>query len=146
MNDRKAPLPHPSVLIDTPIWQSYLHREERTFQEVNALMDAGRVCCLGLIVGELLDAAGSEEEIKILQDFTRVFPMLPESPEAWVQAARLAFQLRQRGKKISLREGYLATMALTHGVLLYTPNKALRQAQKALAGKLKFYPDRRRSK
>jgi predicted nucleic acid-binding protein len=145
MSDRKVPRPHPSVLIDTPIWRSYLLKEERTFQEVNALMDAGRVCGLGLIVGELLDAAESEKEVKILQDFTRVFPMLPESPEAWVQAARLAFQLRQRGKKISLREGYLAYMAQIHGVLLYTPNKALRQAQKALAGKLKFYPDRRKS-
>jgi hypothetical protein len=36
-------------------------------------------------------------------------------------------------------------MAQTHGALLYTSNKALRQAQKALAGKLKFYPDRRKT-
>ena len=145
MKTRKDPPPRPSVLIDTPIWRKYFLKEQRTFREVNALMDAGRICCLDLIVGELLGAADKEEEIKVLQAFTRVFPLLQESPGAWVEAARLAFRLRQRGKGLSLRDAYVAFMAQTHGVLLYTPNRALRQAQRALALKLKFFPPRRRS-
>jgi predicted nucleic acid-binding protein len=143
MGVRKDPPYHPSVLIDPPLWQSYFHKEELSFQEGNALMDAGRGGCLGLIVGELLHAAKSEGKIRVLQDLTRVFPIPPESPEPWVHATHLAFQLRQRGKKICLREGYLAHMAQTHGVLLYTRNKALRRAQRTIGGKLKFYPDRR---
>ena len=108
-------------------------------------MDAGRVCCLDLIVGELLGAADKEEEIKVLQAFTRVFPLLQESPGAWVEAARLAFRLRQQGKTLSLRDAYLAFMAQAHGVLLYTPNQTLRQAQRSLALKLNFFPFRRSS-
>ncbi len=52
--NRREKKPSPSaVLIDTPVWQDYFQKEERTFQEVNALMDSGRVCCLDLIVAEL---------------------------------------------------------------------------------------------
>lgn len=145
MKTRKDPPLPPPVLIDTPIWRSYFLKADRTFREVNALMDAGRVCCLDLIVGELLGAAETEEEIKVLRDLTRIFPLLGEAPGAWVEAARLAFRLRRRGKGLSLRDAYVAFMAQTHGVLLYTPNRALRQAQRALALELKFFPPRRSS-
>ncbi len=106
-------------------------------------MDAGRVCCLDLIVGELLEAAGTEEEIKILQDLTRVFPILRESPGAWVEAARMVFRLRGRGKVLSLRDAYVAFMAQKHGVLLYTSNRVLRQAHGGQGLKLKFFPFKR---
>jgi len=145
MKTRKDHPPPPPVLIDTPIWRSYFLKADRTFREVNALMDAGRVCCLDLIVGELLGAAETEEEIKVLRDLTRIFPLLGEAPGAWVEAARLAFRLRRRGKGLSLRDAYVAFMAQTHGVLLYTPNRALRQAQRVLALELKFFPPKRSS-
>jgi len=133
----------PSVLIDTPVWQDYFQKEERTFQEVNGLMDSGRVCCLDLIVAELFHAAASEEEMKVLQDFTRIFPVLREPPGTWLEAARLAFKLRQRGKKLPLRDCYVAIMAQSHGVPLYTTNKSLRGAQSAMEIGLEFFPERR---
>lgn len=135
----------PPVLIDTPVWRDYLLKEEGTFREVNALMDAGRVCCMDLIVAELLYAADTNEEMKVLQDFTRIFPVLRESPGAWMEAARLAFTLRRRGKKLSLRDCFVATMAQSHGALLYTTSRPLRQAQKAMEIGLEFFPERRPS-
>jgi predicted nucleic acid-binding protein len=127
------------VLVDTPIWRNYFLRAERTFREINALMDAGRICCTDLIVGELLGSAETEEEIKVLRDLTQVFPLLREPPGAWVEAARLAFRLRERGKTLPLRDAYLAFMAQAHGVLLYTNNQKVRHAQRALALTLNFF-------
>jgi predicted nucleic acid-binding protein len=135
-----APLP---VLIDTPIWQDYFRKEPHTFREVNALMDAGRVCSSDLLVAELLQAAETEEEIKIIQDFTRIFPLLKEPPGAWIEAARLSFKLRWKGKPLSLRDCYVVVLARGNGVLLYTTNKALLQAQKATAIGLKLFPNRK---
>ena len=131
-----------SVLIDTPIWQDYFQKEEWTFQEVNALMDTGRVCCLDLIVAELFYAGEPEKEMKVLQDFTRIFPVLRESP-GLVEAARLAFKLRQRGKKLPLRDCYVAFMAQSHGFFLYTTNQSLRQARRAMEIGLEFFAERR---
>jgi hypothetical protein len=141
---RRDPAPATSpVLVDTPVWQDYFRREERTFREVNGLMDAGRVCCLDLIVAELLYGAETEEEIKVLQDFTHVFPVLRESPGIWMEAARLAFRLRQKKREFSLRDSYVAVMAESHRALLFTPNKSFRLARRSAELKLQFFPDRR---
>jgi predicted nucleic acid-binding protein len=137
-NSRKKGRPLRPVLIDTPVWQDYFRKEERTFGEVNILMDAGRVCCLELIVAELLDSAEAEGEIKVFQDFIRIFPILQEKPGtgAWVEAARLAFKLRQKGAKLSLRDCYMSVMAKSHGVLLLTTNQEIFKARRAIGLKL----------
>lgn len=122
--------PPPPVLVDTPVWQAYFRKEEPAFQEVNILMDAGRVCSLDVVVGELLLTAENSKEMKVFQDFTRIFPILREPPGAWVEAARLGFELRQKGKTLSLRDCYLIFMARAHQVLLYTSNVEIRRARR----------------
>jgi hypothetical protein len=126
------------VLIDTPIWQDYFRKEEHTFQQVNILMDAGQACCLGFIVAELLYNAETKEETKVFRDFMRIFPILQEKPgmEAWVEASLLAFRLRRKGEKLSLRDGYIAVMAKSHEVLLYTTNLELQKVSRAIGLRL----------
>ncbi len=126
------------VLIDTPVWQDYFRKEEPTYREVNLLMDAGRACCLGFIVAELLYNSETEEETKVFRDFMRIFPILQERSglEAWVDAAHLAFRLRRRGKILSLRDCYIAVMAKSNEVLLYTKNSELSQARRMIGLKL----------
>jgi len=106
-------------------------------------MDAGRVCCSDLMVAELLQTAETEEEMKIIQDFTRIFPLLKEPPGAWVEAARLSFKLRRKGKPLPLRDCYVVVVARGNGALLYTTNQAFSQAQKAMAIGLKFFPNQK---
>ena len=137
---------HRVVLIDTPVWLKYFRKEEPAFQMVNALMDTGRVCCLDLVVAELLANAEDEKEMGVFQDFTRVFPVLRESSGVWVEAARLAFQLRQKKRSLSLRDCYVAVMARAHGVLLYTTNRALPKACRVVPVGVRFFPEPEGSK
>ncbi len=136
--------PRPLVLIDTPIWQDYFRKAQPTFRTVNSLMDAGRVCCLDLTIAELLSAAGNEAERKVFQDFTRVFPILREPPGAWIDAAESVFRLKERGKTLSLRDGYLAFVARSHGVLLYTKDRGLLRCGRPLS--IRFFGSGRVSK
>lgn len=132
----------PPVLIDTPVWRDYFRKEGRTFQTVNKLMDAGRVCCIDLVVAELLETARSAKELKVFQDFTRIFPVLAEPPEAWVEAARLSFNLRKKGKALPLRDCYLAHMAKAHGSFLYTTHQGLHRARMVFGAGLRFFSER----
>lgn len=134
----------PPVLIDTPIWLTYFRKNEHIFQEVNALMDAGRVCSLSLIIAELLYTAQDKEKLKILQDFTKIFPILQEKEGLWVEAALLTYELRERKKRLSLRDAYLALMAVHHGVLLYTTNKTFLKMPKSVGLKLYKNGEKRR--
>ncbi len=137
---KKTPF-FPPVLIDTPIWQEYFRKEEPIFSEVNLLMDAGRACCLGFIVAELLYGAETKEETKVFRDFMHIFPILKEKPgmEVWVEAAYLAFRLRRMGKKLSLRDSYIAVMAKSHEVLLYTTNETLCKVRRVIG--LRIFSD-----
>ena len=135
-----APLP---VLVDTPVWRDYFRKEPHTFHEVNTLMDAGRVCCSDLVVAELLQTAETEEEMKIIQDFTRIFPLLKEPSGTWVEAARLSFKLRRKGKPLPLRDCYIVVLARENRALLYTTNRVFSQAQKVMAIGLKLFPIRK---
>jgi len=112
----------PLVLIDTSLWREYFRRAEKIFPRINALMDAGQVCSLSFIIGELVAEAATEEEKKACQDFRRIFPILQEPEDAWIQAAAWVRKMQKRGQKVALRDAYVAWMAKTHGVQLWTRN------------------------
>jgi predicted nucleic acid-binding protein len=112
----------PAVLIDTPVWRDYFRREEKIFPLVNALMDAGRVCSLKLVIAELVAEAATEEESRACRDFRRIFPVLPEPENAWIEAAAWVRKLQKLGRPFALRDAYVAWMAKTHGVRLWTRN------------------------
>ena len=112
----------PLVLIDTSLWREYFRRAEKIFPRINALMDAGQVCSLSFIIGELVAEAATEAEKKACQDFRRIFPVLQEPEDAWIQAAAWVRKMQKRGQKVALRDAYVAWMAKTHGVQLWTRN------------------------
>jgi predicted nucleic acid-binding protein len=131
----------PAVLIDTLLWREYFRREEKVFATVNGLMDAGRVCSLGLIIAELVAEAATEQESKACRDFHRIFPVLKEPENAWIEAAAWVRKLRKRGRRVALRDAYVAWMAKTHGVRLWTRDPVFLPAGKASVPGLKIFVD-----
>ncbi len=129
----------PVVLIDTPLWREYFRKEEKVFPLVNALMDAGRVCSLGFIIAELVAEALTEEERKACQDFHRIFPVLKEPENAWIEAAGWVRKLKKRGRKVALRDAYVAWMAKTHGVQIWTRNPGFSSPGKPSVPGLKIF-------
>ena len=108
------------VLIDTSIWINYFRGKKETLEKVNKLIDSGRVCCLRLIIAELIQGAKTEREMRVIKDLADVFPILAESPDSWENAGILSLRLRKAGKNIGLSDCYIATVAQENGALIYT--------------------------
>jgi hypothetical protein len=117
------------VLIDTSVWINYFRGERETCEEVGKLIDAGRVCCLKLIMGELIQGARGEKEIKIIRDLIDVFPLLEESSDSWGKAGILSFQLRKAGKNIGLGDCYIATVAGENDATIYSLDRQFKEVQ-----------------
>ena len=117
------------VLVDTSIWISYFRGEEEVHKKVNELIDSGRVCCLKLIIAELIQGAKTEKEINVMKDLAAVFPVLVEGPESWENAGILSFQLRKAGKGIGLSDCYIATVAKENDAIIYTLNRHFGEIQ-----------------
>jgi len=108
------------VLIDTSVWIEFFRKHEPCHAVVTELIDGERVYCVGLVLAELMQGAKSEKELEVLASFPSVFDFLPETPELWSEAGRLAFTLRRRGTTIGLADCYLAVAAVTAGVRIAT--------------------------
>ena len=97
------------VLIDTSAWIDFFRGKEPCRGAILRLMEEeGRFCCVGLVLAELMQGAKSDKELAVIEDFIHVFDFLPESPELWEKAGRLAYRLRRAGKTVGLSDCCIA--------------------------------------
>ena len=112
-----------SVLIDTSVWIDYFRKKNEAYHKVNELINSVKVCCLGLIIAELIQGASTEREVDVIKDLTQVFPQLAESPDSWEKAGTLSFHLKKAGKRVGLHDCYIATVAKENDAAIYTFDK-----------------------
>jgi predicted nucleic acid-binding protein len=99
------------ILVDTSAWIDFFRKKEPMYSRVLNLIDEDRICCLGLILAELIQGAKSSQEIKTLKDFAYVFPFINESEKLWERAGELSYSLKKAGKQIGLSDCYIAVAA-----------------------------------
>ena len=121
-----------TVLVDTSVWIDYFRKNETSYQRLNELMDAGRVCCQNLIVAELIQGAKSEKEIEVIRDFFDLFHFLKEKADTWFKAAYLSFQLRKKGKTAGLADCYIAQMAFENNAVLLSFDQHFKEITKII--------------
>ncbi len=108
------------VLIDTSVWIDFFRKGQPVHNIVVELLDSDNVCCIGLILGELMQGAKSERELSVVRDFIHVFQFLPESPHLWEKAGQLSYTLRRKGVTVGLADCYIAVSAIESGAQLFS--------------------------
>jgi predicted nucleic acid-binding protein len=108
------------VLVDTSVWIEFFRKKEPSYSRVLKLLDEDKICCIGIVLAELIQGARSGEEIKTLKDFTHVFYFLDESGKLWEKAGELSCSLKRSGKQIGLSDCYIAIAANNEKVGILT--------------------------
>ncbi len=108
------------VLVDTSAWIDFFRKKEPRYSRVLKLIDENQVCCIGIILAELIQGTKSREEIKTLKDFAYVFTFLDESRSQWEKAGELSFTLKRVGKQIGLSDFHIAVAASQENVGILT--------------------------
>ncbi len=111
------------ILIDTSAWIDFFRKKDPYYKVILELIDTSKVCCLGIILAELLQGAKAQKELDVLKEFLHVFDFLPESTEMWRKAGELSYQLRQKGKSVGLSDCYISVVATTNDATLLTLDK-----------------------
>ena len=120
------------VLVDTSAWIDYFRKKEPAHGVVSGLMSENRICCVGIVLAELMQGAKSEKELDVIKDFVHVFEFLPENIQLWKQAGELSFSLRRSGAGIGLADCFIATITAHYGVSLYTFDKDFTAVKESL--------------
>ena len=83
------------VLVDTSAWIDYFRKKEPAYCLVSELLREERICCIGIVLAELLQGAKSTKEIDVIKDFIHIFEFLPERPQLWEQAGELSWTVHR---------------------------------------------------
>ncbi len=109
-----------NILVDTSAWIEFFRKKDPYYQAILEFIDNGRICCVGIVLAELLQGAKSQRELEVLKEFMHVFDFLPESTEMWKKAGELSYLLRQKGKATGLSDCYISITAISNNVPLLT--------------------------
>ena len=124
------------VLVDTSAWIEFFRKKEPYYRVVLELIDNDVVCCMGIVLAELLQGAKSEKELNTIKEFLHVFDFLPESVKSWEKAGELSYALKQKGKAVGLSDCYIAVLTRSSSVKLLTLDKQFGVLKKEIELKL----------
>ena len=126
------------VLIDTSVWISYFqtHAPTGVLGKVDELLSSGDIHVPKIVLAELIQGAHSEKDLEVIRAFVEAFTIIGESADTWLEAGRLSFALKKKGKTINLADCYIAILAKEHKCSVLTLDKHFKEIQKETGIKL----------
>jgi predicted nucleic acid-binding protein len=108
------------MLVDTSVWVEVLRdRSGRVRSALEKALDGDEAVLTRFHQLELLQGAKDEREWSLLQEYLDAQVYLEGEPASWIEAARIFFDLRRRGKTVrSPIDCCIAQIAIDHDVLL----------------------------
>jgi len=120
------------VLIDTSAWIAYFQRgvSENTAEGVDQLLSRSDIFVPKIVLAELIQGAHSEKELSVIREFLGAFHVIGEGEDTWIEAGKLSYALRKKGKTVNLADCYIAVMAKENGCAVFTLDTHFKEMQK----------------
>lgn len=120
------------VLIDTSVWIPYLQgtASDDLQQTVDELLSGKDILVPRIILAELIQGARSEKDIGVILGFLEAFTIVGETDRTWLDAGKLSYNLKKKGKTINLADCYLAVIAKENKAAVLTLDKHFKDLQK----------------
>lgn len=120
------------VLIDTSVWIPYLQgtAAEALERIVDELLAGHEIIVPKIVLAELIQGARSEKDIAAILDFLEAFTIVDERDGTWLDAGKLSYSMKKKGKTINLADCYIAILARENRASLLTQDKHFRELQK----------------
>ncbi len=97
------------------------------------MMSEAEICVPTIVLAELLQGSRSEREIGTIEDFLGAFTIVDQGERTWVDAGKLAYQLRKTGKTVNLADCYIAVIAHEQGCAILTLDEHFKEMRAAIA-------------
>lgn len=120
------------ALIDTSVWIAYFQANAPAgaLEKVDELLSDGDIHVPKIVLAELIQGAHSEKNLGVIREFVEAFTIIAESADTWLEAGRLSFALKKKGKTINLADCYIAILAMEHNCPILTLDKHFKEIQK----------------
>jgi tRNA(fMet)-specific endonuclease VapC len=85
-----------------------------------------------VVLAEMIQGARSATEIKTIEDLQDAFTVIDQKADTWIEAGKLSFGLRKKGKSIHLTDCYIAVIARENGCAILTRDAHFRDIREVL--------------
>ncbi len=109
------------VIADTSAWIAFQTKPESKFgREFDSLLASDEIVMVGPVLTELLQGASTEDDFLFFAERLGALAFLEADQDTWIRAGRLNYQLRARGRIISMADLIVSALAIQHGIPVYT--------------------------
>jgi len=122
------------VLIDTSVWIDYLQGSAQTnlLQFVDDLLEGKEIIVPKIVIAELVQGARTEKDIDVIREFLDAFTIVGEGEKSWIDAGKLSFDLKKKGKTINLADCYISVIAKENRASILTHDRHFKDIQKEI--------------
>ncbi|HLE09474.1 MAG TPA: PIN domain-containing protein, partial [Thermodesulfobacteriota bacterium] len=113
----------------TSAWIDYF-QNGAVSEKLDDMLSGGNVYVPMVVIAELIQGARSEKEIAVIKDFVEAFTIIDQKEDTWLEAGRLAYRLKKKGKTTNLTDCYIAIIARDSGCRILTLDKHFKEIQK----------------
>ena len=112
------------VIADTSAWIAFQTKPDSKFgRQFDSLLAGDEIVMVGPVLAELLQGARSESDFSFFAERLGALEFLEADQDTWMRAGELNFQLRARGRIISMADLIVSALALQHGIPVYTSTR-----------------------
>lgn len=109
------------ILVDTSVWVEYFRGGNPNLSaRLDELIEKGRICIPAIVLAELIQGAKTEPERRTIEDLKDAFTVIDQKEDTWIEAGKLSYDLRRKGKSIHLTDCYIAIIARENGCVIFT--------------------------
>jgi predicted nucleic acid-binding protein len=121
------------ILVDTSVWIKYFKDKSAGLSKrLDDILSKQEVCVPKIVIAELIQGSRSGREISVIEDFVNAFTILDQKENTWIEAGKLSFSLKKRGKTVHLTDCYIAVIAKEYDCRILTLDEHFKDIQKGL--------------
>jgi len=121
------------VLVDTSVWVEYFRKGNPDLSaRLDELMEVGGICIPAVVLAELIQGSKTELEIRTIEDLKDAFTVIDQKEGTWIEAGKLSYKLRRKGKSVHLTDCYIAVIARENGCAILTCDAHFRDIREVL--------------
>lgn len=118
------------ILIDTSVWIDYFQNKPSDLSErVDGILSGDSVYVPKIVIAELIQGARSQKELSVIEDFLHAFNIIDQKEDTWIEAGKLSYRLRKKGRNINLTDCYIAIIARAYKCRIFTLDKHFKDIQ-----------------
>jgi predicted nucleic acid-binding protein len=124
------------VLVDTSAWIDFFRGVEPMRSAARRLCDDGRAAIAGIVLAELLVRVRSAQQAAHLAAIREALPLVEESVDDWLAAARYVREARASGVQLGLADCVIAALAVRLGMQVLTTDRHFAEMERVLGIRL----------